>query len=59
MKGGVFSMKESFTEAVVEILIFEKADVLTTSTAPELPFIPFTPYFIWEEEALSYAEKTE
>lgn len=56
MKGGVFSMKESFTEAVVEILIFEKADVLTTSTAPELPFIP---YFIWEEEALSYAEKTE
>ncbi|MBO5048053.1 MAG: hypothetical protein IJY37_06835 [Clostridia bacterium] len=52
-------MKESFTEAVVEILIFEKADVLTTSTAPELPFIPFTPYFIWEEEALSYAEKTE
>ena len=51
-------MKESFTEAVVEILIFEKADVLTTSAA-ELPFIPFTPYFIWEEEALSYAEKTE
>ena len=55
MKGGVFSMKDSFTEAVVEILIFEKADVLTTS-APELPFIP---YFIWEEEALSYAENSE
>ena len=37
---GVLVMKETYVKAEIEIIEFESEDVISTSGAPELPFVP-------------------